>query len=190
MRSSLNRSQESGAGGRKKAGFAAACVLSAVFWLLAPAVVAAPPDPFDIDKLIGKQAPEFTLKDMGGIPVSLSSMKGSVVLLNFWATWCPPCRAEIPSMNKLGDRLKGKKFVILGVTTDRDASSVRTFMKRQPIHFPVLLDTKLRVSKETYKVSTVPMTFLIDKRGVIIDTFFGEHDWTDPDIIKQIEALL
>ncbi|MCL4457874.1 MAG: TlpA family protein disulfide reductase, partial [Nitrospirae bacterium] len=126
---------------------------------------AQPPSPFAVDKLSGQRAPDFTLKDINGKPVSLSSFKGKVVLLNFWATWCPPCRAEIPSMNKLYQKLKNRGFVILAVSTDRAVIDVKDFLETTPINFPVVVDYNLTVSRNLYKVFMMPTTFLIDKMG-------------------------
>jgi len=154
------------------------------------AVNAQPPSPYAIEKLSGQKAPDFTLKDINGNPVSLSSFKGKVVLLNFWATWCPPCRAEIPSMNKLQQMLKNKGLVILAVSTDRAVVDVKDFLKKNPVTFTIVVDYNLSVSRSLYKVFMMPTTFLIDKKGVIVEKYFGEQDWTDPEIIKEIEALL
>ncbi len=151
---------------------------------------AQPPSPYAVEKLSGQKAPDFTLKDINGNPISMSSFKGKVILLNFWATWCPPCRAEIPSMNKLNDILKKKGLVILAVSTDRAVVDVKDFLKKTPVNFTVLVDYNLNVSRSLYKVFMMPTTFLIDKRGVIVEKYFGEQDWTHPEIVKEIEALL
>lgn len=151
---------------------------------------AQPPSPFAVDKLSGQKAPDFTLKDINGNSISLSSFKGKVVLLNFWATWCPPCRAEIPSMNKLYQKLKNRGFVILAVSTDRAVVDVKDFLKTIPVNFPVVVDYNLTVSRSLYKVFMLPTTFLIDRKGVIVEKYFGDQDWTGPEIIKEIEALL
>lgn len=157
---------------------------------LSTVVYAQPPSPYAVEKLSGQKAPDFTLKDINGNPVSLSSLKGRVVILNFWATWCPPCKAEIPSMNKLQQMFKNKGLVILAVSTDRAVVDVKDFLKKNPVAFTVVVDYNLNVSRSLYKVFMLPTTFLIDKRGVIVEKHFGEQDWTDPDIIKEIEALL
>ena len=141
-------------------------------------------------KVTGRAAEDFTLNDLNGKKVSLSSFKGKVVLLNFWATWCPPCRAEMPSLEKLYQRLKDKGFTVLAVATDRAAVDVKDYLKAQPLSFTILLDGNLKISRERYKVFMMPTTFLIDKRGVVVEKFYGEEDWMDPETIKQIEALL
>lgn len=170
------------------------CLLSSALLLFCSVftaeALAQPPSPYAVEKLSGQKAPDFTLKDINGNSVSLSSFKGHVILLNFWATWCPPCRAEIPSLNKLNDILKKKGLVILTVSTDRSVVDVKDFLKKTPVNFTVLVDYNLNVSKSLYKVFMMPTTFLIDKRGVIVEKYFGEQDWTEPEIIKEIEALL
>ncbi|MDI6800841.1 MAG: TlpA disulfide reductase family protein [Thermodesulfovibrionales bacterium] len=166
------------------------CALFSVLCLLSSDAFPQPPSPFAVEKLSGQKASDFTLKDMAGNPVSLSSFKGKVVLLNFWATWCPPCKAELPSMNKLNQLLKGKGLVILAVSTDRAVIDVSNFLKKNPVNFTVIVDYNLNVSRNLYKVFMVPTTFLIDKRGVIAEKYFGEQDWAEPEIIKTIETLL
>jgi len=161
----------------------ACCLLPAVLY-------AGDPSPFAGDKLINRQAPEFALKDVNGSPVSLSSYKGSVVLLNFWATWCPPCREEIPSLNKLSRQLKNRKFSIIAVSTDRSVSDVREFLKKNPLDYIVMVDYSLSVSKPLYKVFMLPTSFLIDKKGLIVEKYYGGENWTDPEVVRKIESLL
>ena len=151
---------------------------------------AQPPSPFSVDKLIGQKAPDFRLKDINGKEVSLSSFKGKVVLLNFWATWCPPCKAEMPSMNKLYEKLKSRGFVVIAVSTDKRPDEPKDFIANNPVGFPVLLDNDLKVSRNSYKTFMLPTTFLIDRKGVIAEKYFGEQEWMEPEIIKEIEALL
>ncbi|GER93051.1 thioredoxin [hot springs metagenome] len=158
--------------------------------LFVTSVSAQPPSPYAVEKLSGQKAPDFTLKDLNGNDVSLSLFKGKVVLLNFWATWCPPCKAEIPSMNKLQQMFENKGLIILAVSTDKAVVDVKDFIKNNPVNFKVVVDYNLKVSRLLYKVFMIPTTFLIDKKGVIVKKYFGEQDWTEPDIIKDIETLL
>ena len=165
-------------------------LLLTVYCLLLASAYADPPSPFAGEKLINRQAPEFALKDVNGSTVSLSSYKGKVVLLNFWATWCPSCREEMPSMNKLARQLKNREFSIIAVSTDRSVSEVRDFLKKHPSDCTVLVDYSLVVSKPLYKVFVLPTSFLIDKKGIIVEKYFGGEDWTGPDMVKKIESLL
>jgi peroxiredoxin len=143
----------------------------------------------DTEKNAYRKAPDFTLKDTNGRSVSLSSHKGKVVLINFWATWCPPCKAEMPSMNKLYNEIKARGFEVIAVSTDNSLSTVKDFLAKNRLDFPVLFDENKTVARQ-YHVFSMPATFLIDRNGMIVDKFFGEEEWTDPDIRKKIEKLL
>ncbi len=146
-----------------------------------------PVSPSEIDKL--NRAPEFSLKDLSGKPVTLSSLKGKVVLLNFWATWCPPCISEMPVFNKLYREMKGRGLEVVAISADRSEGYVRDFVSKHSLDLKVLYDADRTVTKQ-YKVFSMPTTFLIDRNGVIIEKFFGEYDWTDEEIKKKIEKLL
>lgn len=165
-------------------------LLGTVFCLFDSVVFAETPSPFAVDSLPGNQAPDFTLKDVNGNSVSLSSFKGKVVLLKFWATWCPPCREEIPSVNALDRLLKNKGLVILSVSVDTSTSKIKDFVKKYPINYTILIDDTMKVTKSLYKAFKLPMAFLIDKRGVIAKEFIYVHDWTSPEVVKEIESYL
>jgi peroxiredoxin len=145
--------------------------------------------PVDADKIIKSKAADFTLKDINGRAVSLSSLRGKVVLLNFWATWCPPCKAEMPSMNRLYNELRPRGFEILGISTDSSLLYVRDFLSKNRIDFQILFDEGKTVSRQ-YRVFSMPTTFLIDRNGIIVDKFYGEYDWTDPEVRQKVEKLL
>lgn len=171
-------------------------ILGLICFLLSPnpqsqtPAFAEPPSPFAVEKIVGQPAPDFTAKDINGSPVSLSSFKGRVVLLKFWATWCPPCRTEIPSTNKLAGRLAGRGLVILAVSTDTSVSAAKDFLRKNPVTYTVLFDENQKITKTVYKAFMVPTTFLIDRKGVVVRKYFGEHDWTEPEILKEIESYL
>jgi len=145
--------------------------------------------PLDADKTINSKAPDFTLRDLQGKSIAFSSLKGKVVLLNFWATWCPPCKAEMPAMNRLYHEIKARGFEIIAVSTDTSLSTIRDYLAKNRVDFPILHDEKKSVSKQ-YRVFSMPTTFLIDRNGTIVEKFYGEYDWTDSDVRKQIEKLL
>ena len=147
------------------------------------------PNPWAIDEMVGKGAPNFSLKDLNGKEVSLVDLRGKVILLNFWATWCPPCINEIPKLNELKKRYAEKNFEILGVSTDGSLSTVRKFLKKHPIAYTVLHDRGIKASRK-YNVFSLPTTFLIDKNGKIVEKFLGEYNWTSPEIRKKIDELL
>jgi peroxiredoxin len=134
-------------------------------------------------------APDFTLKDISGRDVSLSSFKGKVVLINFWGTFCVPCRKEMPSIETLYKTYKDKGFVVLAVSEDKSISNVKEFIKEYRLTFPVILDDDKKVAKQ-YKVSVLPVSFLIDKKGMVSRKFFGEREWTDTESKKMVEELL
>ena len=135
------------------------------------------------------KAPDFTLKDVHGRALSLSSLKGKVVLINFWATWCPPCKAEMPSMNKLYHDLRAQGFEVIAVSTDTSLSTIKDFLAENRLDFPVLFDEDKTVTRQ-YHVFSMPTTFLVDRNGMIVEKFYGEEDWADPAVRKKIEKLL
>ena len=137
----------------------------------------------------GNKAADFSLKDLSGKTVKLSDYKGKVVLLNFWASWCPPCREEMPSIQKLYARMKGKKFSILAVSVDRGGeNSVRRFIKEAGYEFKILLDPEGEAASR-YSVGGIPATFIIDKKGEIVDKIIGAYQWDDEGVIKKINDL-
>lgn len=138
----------------------------------------------------GKVAPIFELRDLDGKKVSLSEFRGKVVLLNFWATWCAPCRAEMPSFENLYRNFKGKGLVVIGVSVDNSDRTVKSFVREKGITFPILLDEKKEVSFDDYGVIGLPVTFLIDRKGNIVEKFFGERQWDSEEIKERIKRLL
>lgn len=137
----------------------------------------------------GSQAPDFTLKTLDGQEVSLSSLKGKVVLLNFWATWCPPCREEVPSMVKLNGAMDNKPFQMLAVSIDEGGKqAVEAYFRESGNTLPALLDPGRAVGK-TYGITGVPETFIIDMKGVILKKVIGPMDWSDPEVIGYLDGL-
>lgn len=138
----------------------------------------------------GVEAPDFTLNNLKGQPVTLSQYRGKVVFLNFWATWCPPCRAEMPSMERLQEVFNGKDFVILAVNVEQyGEQSIKSFLEMSPYTFPILLDPDENL-KIRYGVSAIPETFLINKKGIIVDRHLGTLDWSSVEMLKKISALI
>ncbi len=137
----------------------------------------------------GDVAPDFTLQDTAGNKVTLSELRGKVVLVNFWATWCPPCRAEMPSMDRLNDAMAGKDFVMLAINIEENASStVPDFLAKNPHRFPVLYDEEGVVQK-LYSVYKFPESFVIRKDGVIDDKVIGAIDWAHPETVAYMVGL-
>ncbi|CAB1064351.1 Thiol:disulfide oxidoreductase TlpA [Olavius sp. associated proteobacterium Delta 1] len=138
----------------------------------------------------GVPAPNFTLPDLNGKMVSLADYKGQVVLLNIWATWCAPCVAEMPSMEKLHQALKDEKFVILAVSIDESgADAVLPFMKKHRLSFPALTDAAGTI-KNLYQTTGVPESFIIDKDGRIVEKVIGPRDWAADGAIRYFQKLI
>ncbi len=138
----------------------------------------------------GVSAPNFTLPGLDGKMVSLTDYKGKVVFLNIWATWCPPCVEEMPSMEKLYQELKGKAFEILAVSIDASgAKDVLPFMKKYKLSFPALTDTRGAI-KELYQTTGVPESIIIDKDGIIVEKVIGPRDWATPGAIRYFRNLI
>ncbi len=138
----------------------------------------------------GQVAPDFTLTDLSGNKITLSALRGKVVFLNFWATWCPPCRAEMPSMEQLNEVFSGKDFVMLAVNVEQNAESVvKAFIKRNPHSFTVLLDGEGEVQK-LYGVYRFPETFLIDRQGRVVEHVLGARNWASVEFLRQVNGLL
>ena len=139
---------------------------------------------------VGDTAPNFQLWDLNGSMVTLSEYRGSVVLLNFWATWCGPCRIEMPAMEALYREFDRKDFEILAISTDAQGVAVtRPFRNQLDLTFPILHDTDYRVGL-AYGARSLPMTFLVDRRGVITHRIFGARDWESPEAKQLITMVL
>jgi peroxiredoxin len=137
----------------------------------------------------GNPAPDFTLKDLSGKEVTLSSLKGKVVLVNFWATWCPPCREEVPSMVRLNQIMQGKNFQMLAISIDEGGKdAVEGYFKKAGVTLPALLDTDGKVAKR-YGTTGVPETFVVDTKGVILKKVIGGMDWTNPEVVAALDSI-
>jgi peroxiredoxin len=132
---------------------------------------------------------DFTLPLLNGTNQKLSDLKGKVVFLNFWATWCPPCRQEMPSMETLFQRFKGQGLEILAVDCQEESGDVSAFMSRNKLNFPVALDKPGAVCGD-YGISAIPTTYIIDRSGKIILRVVGGRIWDNPKIIAAFETLL
>lgn len=136
------------------------------------------------------EAPEFALADLAGNRVRLSDHRGHVVLLNFWATWCPPCRAEMPSMEKLYQAYRDRGLLILAISGDRTGqSTVEAFVQEVGVTFPILLDPANEVFAQ-YGVRGLPTSYLLDRQGRIVSAEAGARDWNSQVARRVVEALL
>ncbi len=135
-------------------------------------------------------APPFTLQDEEGHPRSLADYRGKVVLLNFWATWCPPCQAEIPSMTQLAEELGNEpNFALVALSVDDNWAAVKGFFKGRAPGFQLLLDKGAHVS-EAYGTTQFPESYVIDPSGKVIAKFTGARDWTDPAAVGYFRRLV
>ncbi len=138
---------------------------------------------------MGDPAPDFTLEDTDGNKVSLTDLRGKVVLVNFWATWCPPCRAEMPSMDKLNEAMAGEDFVMLAINVEENGRSVvPEFLKKSTYKFSVLYDDQ-GIVQNLYGVYRFPESYVIRKDGVIDDKVIGAIDWAHPTTVEYFKDL-
>ncbi len=135
-------------------------------------------------------APDFAVPDLTGQAVRLSGLRGQVVLVNLWTTWCPPCREEMPSMEKLYQRLKDRGFVLLAVSQDENGkAAVEPFVRDLGLTFPVLVDPEHQVG-DRFQVWGYPESFLIDREGRVVERIIGPRDWASPEQVAALERLL
>ena len=137
----------------------------------------------------GGATPPLALQDIDGKPHRLQDYRGKVVLINFWATWCGPCREEMPSLNRLRASLAGRPFVVLAVNLAESEARIRRFTQEVPLDFLILLDRDTAVAK-AWKARILPASFLVGPDGRIRYSVLGEIDWTKEHVHKTIHALL
>lgn len=139
--------------------------------------------------VVGDLAPDFQLEDTSGKPVSLASLRGKVVIVNFWATWCPPCIEEMPSMERLNKAMAGDDFVMLAINTEQNGRSVVPgFLKRTPHTFQILYDDQA-VVQTRYGVYKFPESFILRKDGSVAEKIIGPIDWSSPQTIAYFKSL-
>ncbi len=138
---------------------------------------------------IGQPAPPFTLPDGAGQTVSLTDYSGQVVLINFWASWCGPCREEMPLLDQLSDRYGPLGFTMLGVNVEEDSSLADRFLDGTPVGFPILYDRENKVSK-LYDVIAMPTTVIVDRQGQIRFVHHGYEAGNENEYQDQIRALI
>ena len=131
----------------------------------------------------------FSLPLIGGGNQSLQSLKGQVVVLNFWATWCPPCRQEMPSMERLYTRFRDQGLVLLGVDIRESRESVAAFVKEYGLSFPIALDFS-GITSGQYGIQAIPTTYIINRSGNIIAQVIGSIEWDTPAALEAFELLL
>ena len=137
---------------------------------------------------VGFLAPDFSLVNLKGNRESLKDHLGEVVLINFWATWCVPCRIEMPSLEKLYRRFRSQGFTILAVSIDK-AGGVEEFIEERKLSFPILLDKDGQAEK-LYHSHTIPITYVISRSGHITAKVDGAKNWASPETLEAVEYLL
>ncbi len=136
-----------------------------------------------------KKAPNFSLKDLNGKNVEFKNFKGKVVFLNFWATWCGPCKGEMPSLEALYQQFKGKDFVFLSISVDYEGvRPVKEYIEKNRYTFPVLIDAKCE-TLDLYEVKGIPTTFIIDKKGRMIGKAIGPRNWKSQEVVSLLNLL-
>jgi thiol-disulfide isomerase/thioredoxin len=162
-------------------------------WLLAAAAFAAAASgalaEAEIKRWSGGPTPQLAATDLTGRSIDLKALRGRVVVLNFWATWCDPCKEEMPTLQRLRDRLSGRPLEVLTVNYGEFRDKIATYVERQGITLPVLLDTQKDAAKG-WGVGGLPMTFVIDARGRIRYSVYGELDWSDEKAARLVENLI
>ena len=169
--------------GRRGIWLIVACVIAgAVFAILAE------PGPDPIGR--GSRAPEFSLARLGSQePVRLADLRGRVVLVNFWATWCKPCEDEMPAMQHLYEELAGPSFELLAISVDEEAAEVERFRDRLGLTFPILLDPEQRAA-HAYQTFRFPETLLVGADGSVVERYIGPKEWDATAYVDRIRRLL
>lgn len=144
---------------------------------------------FAADEAIGRPAADFTLKSTTGKNVRLAEQKGDVVMVNFWATWCGPCRQEMPLLEKINQKYKDLGFVLLGINVEEDTSGMSKYLKDVLVTFPILNDGKNAVAK-LYGVDGMPSTVIIDRNGVVRFIHRGYKPGYEQKYEQQIKQLV
>ena len=135
-------------------------------------------------------APDFAVTDLEGRTVRLSALRGKVVLVNLWTTWCPPCVEEMPSMERLAARLTGDDFALLAVSEDEEGRRVvEPFVARLKLSLPIFLDPDHQVG-DRYGVTGYPETFVVDRNGYVVERVIGPRDWSSPQAVSALAALI
>lgn len=159
------------------------------FFALTFVLLATPLAAADLKPLPVKPAPALELPALAGGTLNIEQMRGKVLLVNFWAVWCPPCRKEMPSMARLSEKLAGKPFTILGVNVGETPEEIRAFLKQVPVNFPIILDGEGQNLK-AWQVFAFPTSYVVDRKGRIRLGLFGSIEWDSPETLAKLEALL
>ena len=170
---------------------AVAIALSAILAVLAPTLANAEnSEKQTIQSLsTAEPAPDFALQDLDGKLRKLSDFRGHVVAVNFWATWCPPCRKELPSMQRTYEAFQNKGFMIVGVNVGESWDTVAPFLEDFSLKYPIVLDKDSSAMAE-WGIMGLPTTFIVDKQGRITHRITGGRDWDNPGFRSALEAII
>ncbi len=138
---------------------------------------------------VGDTAPDFTITAENGRPVSLSHFGGKVLVLNFWATWCPPCVEEMPSLSQFAAQFKDKGVVVLGVSVDKDAAAYKNFIRSLDPAFLTARDPEMKINLE-YGTVQYPETYIINSQGKVVNKIISSANWTDDKMVSYVQSLL
>ena len=136
---------------------------------------------------VGSPAKDFSLRDSDR-NVNLAQFRGQVLVLNFWATWCPPCEEELPSLMRMQDRLRARGITVLGVSIDVDGDAYHRFLQQRGVNFMTIRDPEQKIPS-LYGTSGWPETYIIDRQGVMRRKFVGAVDWTSPEVVDYLSKL-
>ena len=161
------------------------------FFTMAALAADLPPLSHSLTKLTPKPAPALKLNDLKGVTHDLAQLKGRVVLVNFWATWCPPCRREMPSMEKLKQQLHNEAFTVLAVNVGENVNDIELFTSQldADLSFPILLDRTSQTMQD-WKIAGLPTTYLVDKKGRVMAGAIGGREFDHPEMVRTIRAEL
>jgi peroxiredoxin len=137
----------------------------------------------------GDKAPDFQIVADNGKTMTRSDFGGKLLVLNFWATWCPPCIQELPSLNAFQEQMRSKGVVVLGVSVDKNAATYQQFVKRSGISFVTARDPEANISS-SYGTFKYPETYIINSDGKVVAKFIGPENWMDDRVIQQVQSLL
>ena len=138
--------------------------------------------------IAGSKAPDFSF-EWNGNPARLADLRGRVVVLNFWATWCPPCVAEMASLSRLHQQIATQGGMVLGISVDEDAAAYEKFLQDQQVRFPTYRDPSKKISSR-YGTFMYPETYIVDRDGRIARKIIGPQNWDSPDLASYVETLL